>query len=346
MTRIGFLTIVAGLSILIVACSDHSNQTSSLPTLPASERVTPSYRFIEYNVPTSNAGPLSIIRGPDGALWFTEAFAPNIGRIDVNGNITEFPVGGHGQNFLAVGPDGNLWFTESSPDIIGQLTTSGGLTEFTVSPPSFALEYIVRGPDRRMWFENIAEDNGSVFIDEITVSGSITQYGPVDQACYFPFGMTIGVDSNLWSVGGRCLSKITPSGQITSMYLGRCLSKTCFGLGLNQIVHARDGNLWATDDLLHPPVSIDKITYTGSITHHYVPNALYNLYSLIQVRRNIFFAEQAADHLGRINETTFKITEYPVPTPNAEPSTLAEGPDGNIWFTEFGTDKIGVLILH
>ena len=310
----------------------------SKPSHSAVPRLSPSFTMLEYTVPTPNSGPLSIVAGPDGALWFTEAFAPNIGRIDVNGNIREYPVGGHGQNFLAVGPDKNLWFTQSGPDVIGRLTTGGALTEFPVSSPTFALEKIARGPDKRMWFENIAQDNGDVYVDAITLDGSIQQYGPVDQSCYFPFGMTVGSDGNLWAVGGPCLSKITPNGQITSTDLGP-------NIGLSLVTHARDGDLWASDDGSSPP-AIDQITLAGGVTKHVLSRAKYNLYGVLEVGTKIYFAEQGADQIGRIDESTFTVREFPVPTPNAEPSTLAKGPDGNIWFTEFNTNKIGVLILR
>ena len=35
------------------------------------------------------------------------------------------------------------------------------------------------------------------------------------------------------------------------------------------------------------------------------------------------------------------ITEFPVPTANSEPGGITAGPDGNVWFTEFDTAKIG-----
>lgn len=35
------------------------------------------------------------------------------------------------------------------------------------------------------------------------------------------------------------------------------------------------------------------------------------------------------------------ITEFPVPTAASQPYSIALGPDGNLWFTETGTNKIG-----
>ena len=39
--------------------------------------------------------------------------------------------------------------------------------------------------------------------------------------------------------------------------------------------------------------------------------------------------------------TAWAITEVPVPTPGSDPEVITMGPDGDLWFTEFGADKIG-----
>jgi sugar lactone lactonase YvrE len=42
-----------------------------------------------------------------------------------------------------------------------------------------------------------------------------------------------------------------------------------------------------------------------------------------------------------IDTDTGKITEFPLPTPGAQPYGIVRGPDGNIWFTESGANQIG-----
>ncbi len=39
------------------------------------------------------------------------------------------------------------------------------------------------------------------------------------------------------------------------------------------------------------------------------------------------------------------ITEFPIPTPNSTPFGITAGPDGNLWFSEFIGNKIGRLEL-
>lgn len=38
---------------------------------------------------------------------------------------------------------------------------------------------------------------------------------------------------------------------------------------------------------------------------------------------------------------TGTFTEFPLPTTNSQPSNIAAGSDGNLWFTEFAGNQIG-----
>ncbi len=66
---------------------------------------------------------------------------------------------------------------------------------------------------------------------------------------------------------------------------------------------------------------------------------------------NFWFIESGADKIGTINPTTDVITEFslptagalPLPTAGPELTGIASGPDGNLWFTEFGAGKIGMI---
>ena len=58
---------------------------------------------------------------------------------------------------------------------------------------------------------------------------------------------------------------------------------------------------------------------------------------------SIWFTAFGADAIGKVDPTTHAITEYTIPTKNAEPLGIALGPDGNLWFTEFNTDQIGMI---
>jgi virginiamycin B lyase len=78
----------------------------------------------EYPTTTSGSSPVAIVSGPDGALWFVESDAGNVGRITTGGTMTEYPIptAESVPTAIAVGPDGALWFTECMGNKIGRLS--------------------------------------------------------------------------------------------------------------------------------------------------------------------------------------------------------------------------------
>jgi virginiamycin B lyase len=145
-------------------------------------RVTPDGAVTESLIlgePDNRRDPIGIVAGPDGAMWFTENDAAKIGRVAMDGTVTEFAL----SNFLdkpdgiAAGPDGNLWFaTEYETSQIGRLTTDGVITLFPT--PRFDHPHnIAAGPDGNMWF---TEDDA---VGRITPDGAITEY-PVSTNWY------------------------------------------------------------------------------------------------------------------------------------------------------------------
>ncbi|MGO4875341.1 hypothetical protein ACEN2P_01965 [Pedobacter psychrotolerans] len=68
----------------------------------------------EFKIPTSNSRPIAIIPDPLAPyMWFTEEAGQNIGKIDMDGNITEYPVPVLQKNdilaSLTFDLEGNLW---------------------------------------------------------------------------------------------------------------------------------------------------------------------------------------------------------------------------------------------
>jgi streptogramin lyase len=114
--------------------------------------------FQEFPIPTENSGPYGMVTGSDGALWFTESFANQIGRITTAGDITEFPIPTPRSlpTGIATGPDGAVWFTEYTQSQIGRITTAGDITEFPIPTENSVPSGLVAGPmtavPRAMWF--------------------------------------------------------------------------------------------------------------------------------------------------------------------------------------------------
>ena len=106
----------------------------------------------EFSLSSPTAQPYGIVSGPDGALWFTEWGANQIGRLETDGTLTEYalPTSGAEPMGIVVGADANLWFTEHGAGRVGRITPSGVVTEFAVggtTPWS-----LVAGVDGNVWF--------------------------------------------------------------------------------------------------------------------------------------------------------------------------------------------------
>ena len=70
----------------------------------------------EWPVPTANSNLTGITAGSDGALWFTEHDANNIGRITTAGTVTEYSLKAPNSSPISItaGPDGALWLDRKS----------------------------------------------------------------------------------------------------------------------------------------------------------------------------------------------------------------------------------------
>ncbi|MGW8263213.1 Vgb family protein, partial [Bacillus sp. LR--39] len=99
--------------------------------------------------------------GPDGALWFTEINANQIGRITVSGKISEYqlPTAHARPHAIAAGGDGALWFTEWGAGQIGRITVDGDITEYPIPTADSEPHGIAAGSAHSIWF---AEECGRI----------------------------------------------------------------------------------------------------------------------------------------------------------------------------------------
>ena len=254
-----------------------------------------------------------ITRGPDGNLWFAADSGTIIGRSSPSGRIDEFPVPGVDSNagyFVGIcsGPDGNLWFADAGNSAIGRITMSGTITEFPLPTAGTVPRNITAGPDGALWF---TEQIGSR-IGRITTSGAFSEFPTTGR----PDGIAAGPDGNLWFTQSRltdcgtdfCSTVVAAIGVITPQgtireYALSAGTRTLPGA----ITQGPDGALWFTEILLTGP---EFNTGGGSI--------------------------------GRIT-TTGSISEFSLPTADAQPAGITLGPDGNLWFTEFAKNQVAKI---
>ena len=132
-------------------------------------RITPNGEITEFPLPRPNTGPGDITAGADGNMWFLElngvmdntpVDGNRVGRITMDGKITEFMIPSEGSTpiNIAVGPDRNVWYTKNNT--LGQVTPTGKITEFEIADGAARAVGLSAGSDRqtpeylsdRLWF--------------------------------------------------------------------------------------------------------------------------------------------------------------------------------------------------
>src|SRR5579872_2013248 len=327
-------------------------------------RAQPAVNIQEFGGLTANPG--FIAAGSDGALWFTEFIGHTdtfqIGRIDVSGKVTEFPlpsIAPSGSNInlpsFTEGPDGAVWFSyiysggTSNGGVIAQVTTDGQAHLFPVPsipggrfPIPFA---IAAGPDGALWFVlsyTVGSNSTAYRLCRMTTAGTVTTQFQLPTGVT-PGYLTAGPDGFLWFTdAATVVGKIDPQdGAITQYNLPA-------GSDAERITAGPDGALWFVE---YTANKIGKITTSGIITEFPIPIAGI---SPISIKAGpdgaLWFTEgklnlpAPVNQIGRIT-TAGNITEYPLPAGDIGSGWITPGPDGALWFTEYDAEKIGRLPL-
>ena len=291
--------------------------------------------FTEYSVPTLPSFPYYIAAGPDGAMWFTENVGNNIGRINMAGKITEYPIPTEASRPSGiVSHDGDLWFVEWVGNKVGRCTTSGGFTEYEVPTLNSGPWAICAGPDGALWFT----ENAANKIGRFTTSGDFTEY-EIPTANSGPFGIVAGPDGALWftEANGNRVGRCTTSGKITEHKISTAGSLPAW------ITAGPDGALWFTE---WNGNKIGRCTTSGAITEHKVPTANSTPAGITTGPDGaLWFTEAHGNKVGRCTTSGAITNEYEIQTADSGSNDIAVGPDGRLWFCEWGRNQIGRMVL-
>jgi streptogramin lyase len=131
---------------------------------------------------------------------------------------------------------------------------------------------------------------------------SITQYS-VPTNLTFVSGIAEGTDCSLWLIGdANVIVKVTTSGAFNQYAIPSAF------MTVGGITAGPDGNIWFTEFSGEPGVaSGGRLTAAGKVSK-LTPSGTF--------------------------------TEYTNPVPNTSPMRITTGPDGNLWFTDPGTNQV------
>lgn len=276
-----------------------------------------------------DSGPHGLVYDADDHLWVSLEFAGLVVRVDENGDILQQidvrlyaqgahePINTHPHG-LGLGADGTtIWFTGKKTNTLGKINPDGSVEHFELPTVGAVPIYLATGPDGNIWCTEFVGNK----IARIKPNGDIDEF-TIPTANSRPIAITPGPDGkSMWfsEEAGNKVARIDMNADMMEVPITEFpLPSTQKNVILAGRAFDSEGNLW---------------------THSYVdPNnpSPEGPDYIIKVDKAINTA--APGDLSQI-----PLSYYQVPSRNTIMHRITQGPDGNIWFTELGIDKLGKL---
>lgn len=351
------------LALLLSACGSSVVSTQGgvqQNTNGATPAITASGTFKEYPLPQSNSGMMRPAIDGKGRVWFGEMGHNYLGVFDPRAQTIKQmtpPHGASGIMGIVAAPDDTIWFAEQYANYIAhyfpdtntyRLYTLPTLSKPDPSTPgaSFTLPSapndLALDAQGNIWFTEMNADSLAM-LD--THSGQIKQYPLTAQKSIQklnPYGITVDPHGIVWFT------------QATNAQIGRLDPKTgsiqYFSMPgstnpLMEVASDPQGTIWATSFYAGQLLRFQPAT--GTFTAYYAPSsqtvasALYGL--AISTSGEIWVTVSADNIVARLDTTAGHFVYYHLPTAGSLPFGIVVGPNHTLWFTEAGTNRVGML---
>ena len=322
----------------------------------------------EYSTGSTTPGVMTA--GPDGNMWFAGTF--EIGRVTPSGTITMFSGSTLQPSAIITGADNNIYFTDATANKVGRLDLLPSITNTKIRQTTYGSRIILTGDnytnttnvtlngspisqspcpttptepcytiltDTNILIETTTVLSSSSLVKvtnswgqgtptsvpalatEITSQGTFTPH-LIEPTIRYPYSLAKGSDGNIWftEVNPDAIARMTPDGQVTDFPLPTSPN------GLSNLTAGTDNNLWFTESTSN---QIGRITPSGTITEFAIPTSSSGASDITAgPDGNVWFAESSANKIGRVTPSGV-ITEFAV---TGSPNCVANGSDGTIWY--------------
>ena len=321
-------------ALLAAGCSQSAaplpsgiSASSLLPTAGLPTSTKPRLDF--FVTPSHGSWPGYSVAGPQHAVWFTEEFTGNIGRVTMDGTITEFPTSGAECEGITEGSDGNIWFTQPGANAIGRMTPAGKVAIFPIpGSPNASPRGIASGPDGNVWYAEFYDN----YIGRVTPKGVITRFALPDYQSS-PWDIRAGPHGYMY-VSESSADKIARFDPKTLTFKASLAvptqNATPWGL-----LYAPDKRIWFVE---RNGNKISEILPDDTIREFAIPQ--YNSYPQVLAAGSdgkLWFTElttsDSTGNLERIDPATGKFGRLIVLPSGDLPSGISTGANKNIWFT-------------
>ncbi len=222
----------------------------------------------------------------------------------------------------------------SSDALIGKLSgIKGKFTQYTIPTPAANPYEIALGSNGNYWFTEKNVD----YIGEITTKGTFSEFFPVPTSGSEPAGITAGPDDALWftELIGNNIGRITTTGTITEYKVPT--SNAC----PYRITEGPDKALWFTEYCVGQIGRL--VPKSGKIEEYSLAAPTSAPGGIGSGPGGLWFCEEAGQAVGLMT-TAGKVTKL-LTIANSNPDDVVEGYDGNMWFTDYGNNAIGRILL-
>src|SRR5262245_39846810 len=294
----------------------------------------------ELPIPVAVFGAFDLVVGPDGrSVWVS---GPDGSRIVLYPTIepgttpTVFRLPpGTGPRGLTFGPAGALYIAETGSNIggnaIGRLLPNGDLKHFFLPAGAGSPWGITTGPDEKIWFTEVSA--GKVGrLDPAT--GSIVEF-QLPTANSQPQGIVVGPDGALWGTeaAGNRVFRITLQGRATEFEIPTPNSVPV------AIAAGRYGYLWVSE---LTGGKLLRVSRSGRMREFPLPAGA-RPYGLVSAPDgNVWFADRGRNRIGQVTPAG-RVFDFPIATPNAQPTAILALGLGSFAFTEFVANQVGTL---
>ena len=321
--------------------------------------VTATGVFREYALPQHNSGLMRPAIDHEGRIWFGEMGRNFLAVFDPHTGVFQQIKPLHGMfGIMGVGvaADDTIWYAEQYANYIGHYFPSTQrfqlyqLPDVSAPDPSNAgktqslpaapndLTFDARGD---VWFTEL---NANAIGRLDPRSGAIKQFELTTSKAQTlnPYGIALDPRGRIWftEASTSTIGWLDPATGALHFY-------TLAGVapGLMEIASDPHGIIWVTS--FNAGLLLSLNPRTGAVTRYYAPapgdnaGGLYGL--VITPDGEVWATLSALSVIARLDITADRFVYYTIPTSSSLPLGIVSCANHTLWFTEAGSDKIGML---